>query len=73
MKPEVFAIVKTFEKFAGTVDARTVADTAANIFVSVFTQLAEAAGGDPAQDMELKLGNRRVTIHAAEPEIVRVK
>lgn len=26
-----------------------------------------------AQDMELKLGNRRVTIHAAEPEIVRAK
>ena len=56
MKPEVIAIVKTFEKFADAVDAKTVADTAANIFVSVFTQLAEAAGGDPAQEEQRKAG-----------------
>lgn len=56
-----------FEKFVdATPNPKDVGKVVAQLFTATFTALAELAGQDPAQAIQVNINGRRVTIHAVE-------
>ena len=56
-----------FEKFIeSSPNPKDVGRVVSRMFVSTLTALAELAGQDPAQAIQVNINGRRVTIHAVE-------